>query len=76
MERDYEVRTERGGTVAILGYFLIFILVLAEWREWSRLNGESLEGIVVDTRLVLVFAWNYVIANLCMSFMNCKPDIC
>ena len=50
MERDYEVRTERGGKVTILGYMLIFVLVMAEFWEWRRLNGESLEGIVVDTR--------------------------
>ena len=52
MERDYEVRTERGGRVTLLGYFIMMALIMAEVWEWKRLNGEKLEGIVVDTRSV------------------------
>ena len=52
MDRDYEVRTERGGKVTLLGYLIMMVLIFAEVWEWRRLNRESLEHIVVDTRLV------------------------
>ena len=49
-ERDYTVRTERGGQLTAVGYVIMAILILAEWMTWRGLNGESLEHIVVDTR--------------------------
>ena len=49
-ERDYTVRTERGGQLTAMGYALMVVLILAEWMTWRGLNGESLEHIVVDTR--------------------------
>lgn len=50
-ERDYTVRTERGGQLTAMGYVLIFILICAEYFTWRGMNGESLEHIVVDTSL-------------------------
>ena len=51
-ERDYEIRTERGARMTLMGYLLIVVLVMAEVWEWKGLNAQRLEGIVVDTRLV------------------------
>jgi hypothetical protein len=50
MERDYEVRTERGASITLIGYFVMFVLVCAEVWEWRGLNSQLVEGIVVDTR--------------------------
>jgi len=50
-ERDYTVRTERGGQLTAVGYVIMFVLIVAEWMTWRGLNGESLEHIVVDTSL-------------------------
>lgn len=50
MERDYQVRTDRGGNLTLMGYGLLFILVVAEFLEWRGMNKGSLEHIVVDTR--------------------------
>mmetsp|Transcript_28225 Transcript_28225/g.60584 ORF Transcript_28225/g.60584 Transcript_28225/m.60584 type:complete len:573 (+) Transcript_28225:150-1868(+) len=50
-ERDYTVRTERGGQLTAVGYCIMAILILAEWMAWRGSNGESLEHIVVDTSL-------------------------
>ena len=49
-ERDYTVRTERGGQLTALGYVLVSVLIIAEWMTWSGMSGMSLEHIVVDTR--------------------------
>lgn len=49
-ERDYTVRTERGGQLTAAGYVLMAILILAEWMTWRELNKESLEHIIVDTK--------------------------
>jgi hypothetical protein len=49
-ERDYTVRTERGGQLTAVGYAIMAILILAEFMTWRGLNRESLEHIVVDTR--------------------------
>ncbi len=49
-ERDYTVRTERGGQLTAFGYVLMSVLIVAEWMTWSGMNGMSLEHIVVDTR--------------------------
>ena len=49
-ERDYTVRTERGGQLTAVGYVIMAILILAEYMTWRGMNGESLEHIVVDTR--------------------------
>ena len=49
-ERDYTVRTERGGQLTALGYVIMAILMVAEFLTWREMNGESLEHIVVDTR--------------------------
>ncbi|KAL7537982.1 hypothetical protein ACHAWF_005959 [Thalassiosira exigua] len=50
-ERDYTVRTERGGQLTAAGYVLMAILIAAEYLAWRGANGESLEHIVVDTSL-------------------------
>eukprot|EP00579_Thalassiosira_antarctica_P001699 CAMPEP_0201871478 /NCGR_PEP_ID=MMETSP0902-20130614/4387_1 /ASSEMBLY_ACC=CAM_ASM_000551 /TAXON_ID=420261 /ORGANISM="Thalassiosira antarctica, Strain CCMP982" /LENGTH=312 /DNA_ID=CAMNT_0048397467 /DNA_START=38 /DNA_END=972 /DNA_ORIENTATION=+ len=50
-ERDYTVRTDRGGQLTAVGYVIMAMLILAEWMTWRGLNGESLEHIVVDTSL-------------------------
>ncbi|KAL7477067.1 hypothetical protein ACHAW6_002881 [Cyclotella cf. meneghiniana] len=50
-DRDYEVRTDRGAKVTLMGYFIMMVLVLAEVWEWRELNRQSLEHIVVDTSL-------------------------
>jgi hypothetical protein len=49
-ERDYTVRTERGGQLTAIGYVLMSVLIIAEWMTWRGMNGMSLEHIVVDTR--------------------------
>lgn len=49
-ERDYTVRTERGGQLTAAGYAIMAVLILAEYLTWRGLNGESLEHIAVDTR--------------------------
>lgn len=49
-ERDYTVRTERGGQLTAVGYVIMAILIFAEYMTWRGMNGESLEHIVVDTR--------------------------
>ena len=49
-ERDYTVRTERGGQLTAIGYILVCVLIIAEWMTWSGMNEMSLEHIVVDTR--------------------------
>jgi hypothetical protein len=51
-ERDYTVRTERGGLLTAIGYAIMAMLMLAEWTTWRALNRDSLEHIVVDTRYV------------------------
>eukprot|EP00580_Thalassiosira_gravida_P014103 CAMPEP_0201682396 /NCGR_PEP_ID=MMETSP0494-20130426/51598_1 /ASSEMBLY_ACC=CAM_ASM_000839 /TAXON_ID=420259 /ORGANISM="Thalassiosira gravida, Strain GMp14c1" /LENGTH=564 /DNA_ID=CAMNT_0048166153 /DNA_START=107 /DNA_END=1801 /DNA_ORIENTATION=- len=50
-ERDYTVRTERGGQLTAVGYCIMAILILSEWMAWRGSNGESLEHIAVDTSL-------------------------
>ncbi|KAL7532123.1 hypothetical protein ACHAXR_007253 [Thalassiosira sp. AJA248-18] len=50
-ERDYTVRTERGGQLTAVGYVIMAILIFAEYMTWRGMNGESLEHIVVDTSL-------------------------
>jgi hypothetical protein len=55
-ERDYTVRTERGGLLTAIGYAIMAMLMLAEWTTWRKLNRDSLEHIVVDTRYVRSFA--------------------
>ncbi|KAL9187323.1 hypothetical protein ACHAXT_001426 [Thalassiosira profunda] len=50
-ERDYTVRTERGGQLTAAGYAIMAVLILAEYLTWRGLNGESLEHIAVDTSL-------------------------
>ena len=86
MERDYEVRTERGGRVTLLCYFIMMVLVMAEVWEWKRLNGEKLEGIVVDTRSVfftcvmmwmLCFSWNVdFMTNSCIFELPMRIIFC
>ncbi len=51
-ERDYTVRTERGGLLTAIGYAIMAMLMLAEYTTWRALNRDSLEHIVVDTRYV------------------------
>ena len=49
-ERDYTVRTERGGQLSAIGYAIMLILILAEYETWKSMNGDHNEHIVVDTR--------------------------
>ena len=51
-ERDYTVRTDRGGQLTAFGYALMTMLILAEWSTYRNANRQSLEHIVVDTRCV------------------------
>ena len=49
-ERDYTVRTNRGGQLTVMGQVLMAILVTAEWLAWRESNGQSVEHILVDKR--------------------------
>jgi len=49
-ERDYTIRTERGGQLSAIGYAIMIILILAEYNTWKSMNGDHNEHIVVDTR--------------------------
>mmetsp|Transcript_1292 Transcript_1292/g.3063 ORF Transcript_1292/g.3063 Transcript_1292/m.3063 type:complete len:429 (-) Transcript_1292:42-1328(-) len=69
MERDYEVRTERGGQATLVGYVIMLVLILAEFWTWRGLNGESLEHIVVDTSL-----GKRMRVNLNITFPNLHCD--
>ncbi len=53
-EKDYTVRTERGGQLTAIGYVLMSVLIVAEWMTWRGMNGMTWEHIVVDTRWVIV----------------------
>ena len=50
VQEDYQVRTDRGGLVTLLGYGLALILVLAEVAHWSAERGRVVEHTFVDTR--------------------------
>lgn len=50
VQEDYQVRTDRGGLVTLLGYGLALILVLAEVAHWSSERGRVVEHTFVDTR--------------------------
>ena len=44
VQEDYQVRTDRGGLVALVGYGLALILVLAEVANWSSSIPLSIPG--------------------------------
>ena len=50
VQEDYQVRTDRGGLVTLVGYGLALILVLAEVANWSAERGRVVEHTFVDTR--------------------------
>ena len=50
VQEDYQVRTERGGLVTLVGYGIALILVLAEVANWSSERGRVFEHTFVDTR--------------------------
>jgi hypothetical protein len=49
-ERDYTIRTDRGGQLTAIGYGIMIILILAEYMTWKSMNSEHNEHIIVDTR--------------------------
>ena len=49
-ERDYTIRTDRGGQLTAIGYGIMLILILAEYMTWKNMNSEHNEHIIVDTR--------------------------
>jgi hypothetical protein len=49
-ERDYTIRTDRGGQLTAIGYGIMLILILAEYTTWKNMNSEHNEHIIVDTR--------------------------
>mmetsp|Transcript_8349 Transcript_8349/g.11915 ORF Transcript_8349/g.11915 Transcript_8349/m.11915 type:complete len:399 (+) Transcript_8349:29-1225(+) len=51
VESDLTVRTESGGFVTIIGYFVTVILIFAEWLSWRAGNHELIEHLVVDRSL-------------------------
>ena len=50
VQEDYQVKTDRGGLVTLVGYGLALILVLAEVANWSSERGRVVEHTFVDTR--------------------------
>ena len=50
VQEDYQVRTDRGGLVTLVGYGIALILVLAEVANWSSERGRVVEHTFVDTR--------------------------
>ncbi len=55
-ERDYTVRTERGGLLTAIRCAIMAMLMLAEWTTWRAFNRDSFEHIAADTRYVRSFA--------------------
>jgi len=51
VEQDLTVKTEQGGMVSLIGYGIIFCLVLAELLNHMALSRETSESLVVDTSL-------------------------
>ena len=50
VQEDYQVRTDRGGLVTLVGYGVALVLVLAEWASWKAERGRVVEHTFVDTR--------------------------
>ena len=50
VQEDYQVRTDRGGMVTLVGYGVALLLVLAEVANWSAERGRVVEHTFVDTR--------------------------
>ena len=50
VQEDYQVRTDRGGLVTLVGYGVALLLVLAEVANWSAERGRVVEHTFVDTR--------------------------
>lgn len=50
VQEDYQVRTDRGGMVTLVGYGVALVLVLAEMANWSAERGRVVEHTFVDTR--------------------------
>lgn len=51
VETDLEVKTERGGLVTLVGYGIVFFLVLNELLAHRAMNQDTIETVVVDTSL-------------------------
>jgi hypothetical protein len=66
---DYEIRTERGAQLTVIGYLLMLILILAEFITWTSLNSEANEHIVVDTSI-----GKRMRVNLNITFMGLHCD--
>ena len=50
VQEDYQIRTDRGGLVTLVGYGVALVLVLAEVANWSAERGRVVEHTFVDTR--------------------------
>jgi len=50
VEQDLTVQTEHGGLISLIGYAVIFFLVVCEIIGWTQQNRETIEHLVVDTR--------------------------
>ena len=50
VQEDYQIRTDRGGMVTLVGYGVALLLVLAEVANWSAERGRVVEHTFVDTR--------------------------
>jgi len=51
VQEDYQVRSDRGGLVTLVGYGIAVVLVLAEFASWSGERGRVVEHTFVDTSL-------------------------
>jgi len=51
VEQDLTVQTEHGGLISLIGYAVIFFLVVCEIIGWTQQNRETIEHLVVDTSL-------------------------
>ena len=50
VQEDYQIRSDRGGLVTLVGYGIAVVLVLAEFASWSGERGRVVEHTFVDTR--------------------------
>ena len=50
VEQDLTVKTEQGGIISLIGYVIIFCLVLAEVVNHMNMSKDTSETLIVDTR--------------------------
>lgn len=51
VEQDLTVKTDQGGMISLIGYAIIFCLVMAELLNHMALSRDTSESLVVDTSL-------------------------